>query len=753
MPSQDSIPLTSAESQLFSDDEYIETDGFLISPSQSAPSYSGTDLSAWDSLVIRFSRYWRKLPQSWSIERDPHVALRHLLTLFGFLSLCIFLFSIPAVLYLVAPRAPTPPGTGPNLDEAASTISGKKAAVAADNPICSDLGLDVMRSMGGNAADAMVSTVLCQGILSPFASGIGGGAFILVFQERTGISTFYDARETAPSGADMNMYSKDATTAKFGGMSVGVPGELRGIYEMHQRWGRLNWTDVVQPAVKIAEKAKVGQFLAIKLRQMNETIFSSPGLQRIFTKKVATKKSASQQNAQAGVELPGVRLIHVSERGVADSLEGNDVVTDANDKDKHGINGTNTGTDPTSGDTYSLHLLEEGDKLVNEPLINLLKAVAERGPDAFYKDASESIARQVQAAGGILTAKDIQNYKAVVRDVVTSSYQGFQILGAPLPSAGGATIGMALNMITELQFRKKGRNSVSYQMLAETLKWVFGARMGLGDPDYVANSQWRVQRMMSRREAVRRVFRIAEDRTYDPRFYTKKVSSSRLEGGTSHISILDENNTAISLTTTINLPFGAGLVSNSTGVILNDQMDSFTTSMTRANAYGVYPSTENRVEGGKRPMSSMCPTIVLWNGRVYLVLGGSGGPKAMSGVLQTIVNVLDYGDSLSDAISAPRIHHQLVPNKISMEGANGTTCEPSHTIVRPSEGESGESGWGYWKSVCMGLTKVGHKIEGPAVHGAVQAVLVPGALGGEKEDGAKVLAASDPRRIGKAAAY
>lgn len=754
------IPLTRAEDpDDFEDD--LDATGIVDVDHTPTPTYRPRipdQLTTWDLLNLRFARIWRLVPSSWSVERDPSAALRHVLTLSGFLFLCIFIFSVPSLLYVVSPRAPTPPGTSPDLDEAASMISGKNGAVAADNPICSELGVKVLRDMSGTAVDAMVSTVLCQGILSPFASGLGGGAFILTHEESTGISTFYDARETAPKDVNMARFKDDATKAKFGGLSVAVPGELMGLYRAHQELGRLNWSQVVLPAIKVAEEAKVGKFLAIKLQQMNKTVFSSPSLQAIFTKKVASKHTESQQSAQAAAEIPGRRRdiimgesLGVS-RGVAESLQDSDVVTDANDKDKHGVRPKQTAKEDANA-TYSIRLLEEGDKLVNAALVETLKNIAEKGPNALYVDHSEALAKEVQEAGGVMTKEDLQNYHVVRRNVLTSPYQGFEIIGAPPPSAGGATIAMALNMITELQFRRVGRNSVSYQMLTETLKWVFGARMGLADPDFVQSAKWQSRNMMSRREAMRRVYRIQEDRTHAPRFYSKKISTSKLEHGTSHVSIVDKDGLAVSVTSTINLPFGAGLVSKSSGVILNDEMDAFTTSLTRTNAFGMYPSAENTVSGGKRPLSSMCPTIVLYKNRVYLVLGGSGGPKAVSGVLQTLVNVIDYGDSLSDAISAPRVHHQLVPNVVSMEGANGTDCKVSHALQRPTAGGKAEEAWPYWKSVCEGLLRAGHRVRGPAVHGAVQAVLRPGAVTLGEEDSSTVFAASDARRIGKAAAY
>lgn len=769
-----SIPLTDLSHpgrQRFDTDEFedLDAEGIVSSrgpqraSSTRARSDSNDDL--WEQLNDQFAQHWHRIPSSWSLEPNPRVALRNVLALFGFLSLCIFVFSVPSLLHIVSPSAPAPPGTAPDLDEAASTISGVNGAVAADVPQCSELGVKVLDELGGNAIDAMVATVLCQGVLAPFASGIGGGALILVHFKRDpeamGTSRFYDAREIAPSASSMKKFSDNSTTARFGGMAVAVPGELRGLYRAHADWGILHWREVVHPVVKIAKEAKVGKFLAIQLKQMNDTIFSSPGLTQLFTKRVLTDKAKDQQDAAAGAELPGVRRFAIdpesdTTRGVADSLGDASVITGADNEDKHGVSPKSGDTTSENG-TYTQKLLEEGDPFVNNALISMLKAIAVNGPDAFYVNMSESVAAEIREAGGIMTAKDIRAYAVRQNPPISSMYQGFTILGAPVPSIGGVSIAMALNMITELQFRKKGRNNVSYHMLTECLKWVFGTAMGLGDPMFVPTASSQMLRMLSRKEAMRKAYRIDVDHTFRPERYAPGISTSSLESGTSHVSIFDRNGSAVSVTSSINLPFGAGLVSNSTGVILNDQMDAFTTARTRVNAFGMYPTYENQVEPGKRAVTSMCPTIVMWGKKVYLVLGGSGGPKAISGVLQTLLNVIDFGDSLADAISAPRLHHQLVPNVVSLEAANVTTCEETHALLRPSEGKGSQSkaGWVYWESVCEGLKSNGHQLEGPAVHGAVQAILVPEALGSSAalEAEVKIFAASDPRRIGRAAAY
>lgn len=774
------------------------------SPSQSpSPSITTVD-DPWTYLQLRFAHLWHRVPASWSLERDPSIAFRHVMTLVGFISLCIFVFSVPYMLHLISPRAPTPPGTSPPLDEAASTVSGKHGAVAADVAECSKLGVKVLRDLSGNAVDAAIATVLCQGVFAPFASGLGGGAIVLVHSKKSlddiGVSRMYDAREAAPMKATMEMYNaKNMSSVMYGGLAVAIPGELRGLYRMHIDFGKLPWKEVVMPVVEVAQSAKVGQFLAAKLKSMNDTILTSPSLAKLFTKKVLTSKGKDQQDAAAAAELPGMRRDEVIEasthlfgRKSTGGHNKNHATTSHNEssvpsKDK----GANSAVSPTpsyspsshgkrdsataeSGPTLSgvdnendtethvTQLLAEGDDLKNEALVQTLHSIALHGPDALYHNLSSVIAAEVQTAGGVLTSRDIRSYDVKIRTVVESNYQGFTILGASPPSSGGASIAMALNMITSLSFRKHGRNSVTFRLLVECLKWVFGAAMGLADPSFVPATDWQLRNMLSRREALRRALRIDGEKTYPPSRYAPGVSTSTLQSGTSHVSVVDANGTAVSISSSINLPFGARIASESTGFIYNDAMHAFTTDMTRASAFGLYPTSENSVEPGKRPTTAACPTIVLRGRHVYMALGGSGGPKAITGVLQTMLNILDFGDSLADAISAPRIHHQLVPNVLELEAANGTTCTLTDHLKRPSDVTTGtlSSGWVYWASVCEALKDVGHRLDAPHLHSAVQAVLVPSAIKddaeleeGEEEEGRTIYAASDHRRIGKAAAY
>lgn len=732
-----------------------------------------------------FHRMWRRLPESWYGERDPEVAFRSFLTLAGFIGLCIFIFALPTLLERISPDAPTPPGTAPLLDSGATLVEGDFGAVAADCGVCSKLGVKILRDMGGNAVDAMVSTVLCQGVLAPYASGLGGGAFILIhFAGNETVkqkSVFIDARETAPALIKPDVFEANETASRLGGLAVAVPGELRGLEMAHRRFGSLPWKDVVDPVIAIANEATVSAMLARRIAQMNSTILSSPSLSALFTKSPtgaaanedgnqqkrddSEEKKREKEKAEASLEVPGsVRSESTDPRGGEEDL-GSKITKPpsafgagslASGSPLQNLTSQNS-TQDANADGENV-LLREGDKLVNHALTETLRKIAENGADFFYKDLASDISKEIRDAGGVMKERDIGTYRAIYRAPIESYFHGLKVLGASPPSGGGPSVGMALNILEGLEFRKHGRNSLTYLLLVETLKYVFAARSRLADPEYVNSVRRSVRSMLSKRVAMSVRAKIVADgsKTHEPEHYFSDgiVRRAQRESGTSHVSIVDKYNNAVAVTSTINTAFGAGFVSNKTGIIYNNEMDDFATSRTRANAFGLQPARENFVQPGKRPLSSMSPTIILHNNVPYLVVGGSGGPRIISSTLQVIVNVIDWGDRLGDAISAPRMHHQLIPNVAWMESVRPDSCELYRALERPSGPTPGGS-WSYWPSVCRAMKQAGHNVSGPSLDGVVQATLV--LTGDRRSDGTdglrRVFAASDPRKIGLAAAY
>lgn len=739
------------------------------------------------------------LPRAWShsasragFEPDRAIASSNLRLLFAFVLLFALVFSIPTALDFIAPRAATLPGTAPRVDQAASVVHGEHGAVAADTALCSKLGVRVLQDLQGNAVDAAVAAMLCQGVLSPYASGLGGGAFILVHfagnQTAPPAGAFLDARETAPHQVDPRVYLKNVTASRIGGAAVAVPGELRGLEAVHRRWGRVGWAQLVVPVVELAEEAVVGPMLARRLLQMNETIFASPSLSAIFTRPRRTAASilglvppspaatpaAAPANDTSGL-LPVLRADAAAENAV-ETLGGKEDL--GNDdarrqpppaKAAPQAKGAGTGfagkgaadsaaPPPSKPSSTGPVLLKEGDKLHNQALIDTLKSIATRGADHVYLDLAQVLAGEVNAAGGKMTAKDLEGYEPVWREPLLSRYEGLTVLGAPPPSAGGPSIAMALNILEGLHLHRDGRNGRTYLKMVEVFKYVFGARSKLGDPTFVPSVPGQVNKMLSKRTAItlRSWLNLPRAKTRDPTYYAPDgiLRAAQTEAGTSHISIVDSENNAVAITSTINLPFGAGLASARTGFLYNNQMDSFSTSPNRPNAFGLLQPKENNIKPGKRPISSMSPTIVMYKKAPYLVIGGSGGPRIVSATIQAIVNVIDWGDVLGDALSAPRVHHQLDPNVLWMESIQPEKCELYRPLMRPSGATPGGS-WSYWPSVCKALKEADHNVTGPSLDGCVQAVQL--SRGVRQKDGSvagrRLYAASDPRKIGLAAAF
>jgi gamma-glutamyltranspeptidase len=678
------VPLAHASSSTDLDD--LDTSG-LVKPADDrappfppAPAPSGrrrrrnrpnlrpTPRSA---LVAAFHRAWRVLPASWC-ERDPDVALRSLSLLAAFVALCVFVFALPNLLSVLSPNALTPPCTSPTLDAGTTVIEGDYGAVAADVGECSKLGVKVLHDMGGNAIDAMVATVLCQGVLAPYASGIGGGAFILVhFAGNETVreqSTCFDARETAPAGVKPSIFVNNETASRLGGLAVAVPGELRGLQAAHTAFGSLPWADLVNPVADLADEALVGPMLARRLLQTNVTILSSPSLAAVFTRPSSHAPSTSpvpSPPAEPGVgdtNVTGVTFramfgknkdpdprgghedlgsalhnaSYLSSTQANSTSSGSAAAAASANNETHLpvlvplLSGLPGAKNASIEDVAATALLRAGDKLVNPALVSLLRAIAYGGADVFYNELAADVAQEVRQAGGLLSEADLRGYQVVRRSPITSYYHGIMVMGAPPPSAGGVSISMALNILEGLDFRRHGRNGKTYLQLTEAIKYVFAARSKLGDPRFVRTVGRTVQRMLSKQAAmaVRSWMESGSGKTFDPVHYAEDgvVRAAQEEHGTSHVSIVDANNNAVSVTSSINLPFGAGFMSTKTGIVFNNQMDDFATSPDRANAYGLKPAPENSIRPGKRPLSSMSPTILLHNNRPYLVVGGSGGP-------------------------------------------------------------------------------------------------------------------------------
>ena len=484
------------------------------------------------------------------------------------------------------------------------------AAVASDHAAASQAGLSRLRA-GGNAVDAACAAALALGVVHPFASGLGGGGFAVVHIAKERKTYALDFRERAPAAIQPEMFLRDGKAdpalSREGGLAVAVPGEVRGLSDLVRRWGRLPFARCVEPAEKLARD---------------------------------------------GFPISW-RLVEAQR-----SLERRSPATDASF--------ARVFVDPT---------LREGERWRRPDLAATLHELRTGGADAFYRGPiAAAIVKAVRAAGGVMTADDLRTYAAVERTPLATTYRGLRVLGMPPPSSGGTVLIETLGILAArypdgAALTKLGRNSAAYlHLLAEAFKHGFADRARfLGDPDFVSIDVAHLTDPAYHRALAARITDggvLPLDRYGTPDAHP----ADHRDGGTTHLAVIDAEGNAVSLTTTINLGFGAKLVAGQTGVLLNDEMDDFALQPGTPNAFGLIGNAQNAVAPRKRPLSSMTPTIVLDGEGVRMVVGAAGGPMIISSTVQVLLDVVDWKLDAQAAVAAARIHHQWFPEFLQVEG-------------------------------------------------------------------------------------
>eukprot|EP00128_Syssomonas_multiformis_P007599 Colp12_sorted_trinity150504_noHs@31971 len=529
----------------------------------------------------------------------------------------------------------------------------KKGAVAADCPRCSEIGRDILEA-GGSAVDAAISTLLCQGVINSFASGIGGGGFMLI-RSSTGQEEVIDFREVAPENAFRDMYQEVHNKSQFGGLAAGVPGELRGFEVAHKRHGKLPWRDVVLPAARLAS----GGFVVTKTLA---NMFKSQG-------------AAIMANKDMRLEFAPNGVLPV-----------------------------------------------EGDVLQRPRLGRTLEIVAEHGADALYNGTlTEGFVRDVNSQGGNMTVRDLNNYTPVIREVVSSRFGGYRVIAAPAPASGQVLL-YTLNVLGGFNATRCDAATIDLtQRVVETFKFAYAKRTQLADPAYYDVTDV-VALLGNTTFADETRGKIKLDRTFPLSYYGPSFDVEETPG-TTHVSVLGPDNDAVAVTSTINLSFGSQIVSGSTGIVVNNEMDDFS-SPNITNAFGVRPSKANFITPGKRPLSSSAPVIVISDtGRVRLVAGASGGTRITTATAQVVLGVLSLGMDIKEAIDAQRVHHQLLPANV--------TVEPQFS-----------------PELIKGLQKIGHSVV-ILKTGSYESVV----QGVEQRADGTIYAYSDPRKGGVAAGF
>lgn len=499
---------------------------------------------------------------------------------------------------------------------AAAPLSPTRAPhgmVVSVHELASRAGVEAMQS-GGNAIDAAVATAFVLAVVHPQAGNLGGGGFMLI-RSADGAAHFIDFREKAPAAATENMYlDKQGNVIEnmslVGYKAAGVPGSVAGLTYAQKKYGKLPLARVMAPAIKLAQEGfALAWEDADDLKDADLTRF--PESRRIF-----------QNNGK---------------------------------------------------------FFKSGDVLKQPELARTLERIAKNSNDFYHGDLAREIAAAVQKGGGLITAEDLAKYEVKEREPIRGTYRGYEIISAPPPSSGGIVLVETLNMLEGFDLKRTGnRSAESIHLISEAYRRAFFDRAEfLGDPDFaklpVATlidkryaTDWR-ESIITTHASSSKDLKRPEFNNLDrdaalriPRAYVEPQN-------TTHYSVVDPDGTAVAVTTTLNDSFGSKVTLDGLGFLLNDEMDDFASKQGVPNTYGLIQGPANAIAPGKRPLSAMTPTVVLKDGKLYLVVGAEGGPTIITNVAATIISVVDNGLNIQEAVNAPRFHHQWMPDQIDLE--------------------------------------------------------------------------------------
>ncbi len=510
-------------------------------------------------------------------------------------------------------------------------VVASNGMVASEQELASRIGLDILKS-GGNAVDAAVAMGFALAVALPNAGNIGGGGFMMVHDAKTGKSVALDFREVAPAKATRDMYL-DAQGKVIDGKSLYT----------HYAVGVPGTVAGMEHALKRWGTLPLSRVVAPAVALADKGFPVSETLAKIL-----------QQEQKNMGRWPATQAIFW----------------------KNGAP------------------LKRGDALVQKDLAQSLRLIGEQGAKAFYEGAiAQKIAAEMAPHAGALSLQDLKNYKVVEREPVRGSYRGYQIVTMPPPSSGGAHLIQILNMMERWPMNQWGVNSAkSIHHMAEGMKLAYADRAEyLGDPDFVKVP---LKGLISKRYADQLAAGINATQARSAKDIKPGKPQPYESDQTTHYSVVDKAGNAVAVTYTLNTNFGSGIVAKGTGIMLNNEMDDFSAKPGVANAYGLVGGEANAVAAGKRPLSSMTPTLVLKDGKPTLVTGSPGGARIITTVLQTVVNTIDFGMNPAEAAATPRFHHQWTPDELRIEkGFSADTLallrQWGHNVaVKPSMGRT-----------------------------------------------------------------
>jgi gamma-glutamyltranspeptidase/glutathione hydrolase len=541
-------------------------------------------------------------------------------------------------------------------------VRGKHGMVASVSEIASQVGVEVLKR-GGNAVDAAVAVGLALAVVWPAAGNFGGGGFMMI-RLANGKATAIDYREMGPAAAHRNVYLDDKgeyikESSTYGHQAAGVPGTVAGLAYALEKYGTRKWAEVAEPARKLAADGFPVWY------QLERSL-----------------KGASEQLSR----YPETKRIFLRD-----------------------------------GRPY-----QAGEVFKQPELAATFERMIKHGPREFYEGRTaqliEASMRRAGQGKPWMTLEDLKNYRVMEREPLRTTYRGHEIITMPPPSSGGVALIEMLHILERYPLTEMGPgSSAAIHVMVEAMRRAFADRAEfLGDPDFVKVP---VAGLTSRAYADKLAASINLDRASSSQEIGHGEPAGRESEETTHFTVVDKDGNVVSQTYTLNDSFGNKVTVEGAGFLLNNEMDDFAPKPGAPNFYGLIQGEANAVAARKRPLSSMTPTIVLKDGKLWFAVGSPGGPTIINTVLQVIVNIIDHGMHLQQAIDAPRVHHQWLPDQI--------TYEP----------------FGLVPDVMRRLQSMGHKlVDKPRYMGDAEAIMI------EDQTGVR-LGASDPRLDGRAVGY
>ena len=480
---------------------------------------------------------------------------------------------------------------------------GENGMVVSQHYLATNAGHSILAD-GGNAYDASIAVAFALAVVLPRAGNIGGGGFMVMFDEATQESLSIDYREMAPEAATKDMFlSSDGSVNKKratqGILSIGVPGTVYGMWEVHKKFGSLPWSALLAPAIELAEDGfLISPFMADALNKRYEKLAKFKNFKTIF---------------------------------------------------------------------YSNYPVQMNQRLKQPDLANTLKTISINGVKGFYEgEVATKIDAFMKENDGLITKKDLKNYRPIWRETLRGNFNEYEIVTMGPPSSGGVHIIQMLNILENYDLIKMGHNSPTYTaLLTESMKYAYADRSKyLGDPGFFDVP---VQSLVSK-EYAKNTYKRIKLNLITPSENILPGSGLENESlDTTHFSVADKNGNIVSNTYTLNSGFGSGVIIDGTGILMNNEMDDFVSAPGVPNQFGLIGGEANKIEPFKRPLSSMTPTIVLKKGKPIYATGSPGGSRIITTVLQFLLNTLVFKMEISDATVVPRIHHQWKPDVLMLE--------------------------------------------------------------------------------------